>query len=102
MLSLASLILVGGALGDRLGRRRTYLVGVAGFAVASVLCAFAESPVQLVVFRLVQGVAAALLTPGGLALIQGTFRRGTARQRSAPGRASPASRRPSGRSSVAS
>jgi MFS family permease len=74
MLTLASLILVGGALGDRLGRKRTYLVGVAGFAVASVMCALAASPEQLVAFRLVQGVSAALLTPGGLALIQGTFR----------------------------
>ncbi len=75
LLSLASLILVGGALGDRLGRRRVYLVGVGGFALGSALCAFAQSPVQLAVFRVVQGVAAALLTPGALALIQGTFRR---------------------------
>ena len=75
LLSLASLILVGGALGDRYGRRRTYLVGVAGFAVGSALCAFAQSPGQLIAFRLLQGVAAALLTPGALALIQGSFRR---------------------------
>jgi len=75
MLSLASLILVGGALGDRLGRRRTYLLGVAGFALGSALCAFAQSPVQLVLFRVLQGVAAALLVPGALALIQGSFRR---------------------------
>jgi EmrB/QacA subfamily drug resistance transporter len=75
LLSLASLILVGGALGDRLGRRRTYLVGVAGFALGSALCAFAQSPVQLALFRVLQGVAAALLTPGALALIQGSFRR---------------------------
>ena len=47
MLSLASLILVGGALGDRLGRRHIYLLGVAGFALGSALCAFAQSPVQL-------------------------------------------------------
>ncbi|MGZ8745237.1 MAG: MFS transporter [Nocardioides sp.] len=75
LLSLASLILVGGALGDRLGRRRVYLVGVAGFALGSALCAFAQSPTQLALFRVLQGVAAALLTPGALALIQGTFRR---------------------------
>lgn len=75
MLSLASLILVGGALGDRLGRRRTYLLGVAGFALGSALCAFAQSPFQLVAFRVLQGVAAALLVPGALALIQGSFRR---------------------------
>ena len=78
MLSLASLILVGGALGDRLGRRRIYLLGVAGFALGSALCAFAQSPVQLVVFRVLQGVAAALLVPGALALIQGSFRARTA------------------------
>ena len=74
MLSLASLILVGGALGDRLGRRRIYLVGVAGFAVCSALCAFAQSPTQLVAFRVLQGVIAALLTPGALAIIQSSFR----------------------------
>ncbi len=75
LVSLAALILVGGALGDRFGRRRVYLMGIAGFAAASALCAFAQSPFQLVLFRVVQGVAAALLTPGALALIQGTFRR---------------------------
>jgi EmrB/QacA subfamily drug resistance transporter len=75
LLSLASLILVGGALGDRLGRRRMYLTGVAGFAVTSALCAFAQSPVQLIVFRVLQGVAAALLTPGSLAIIESGFRR---------------------------
>ncbi len=75
LLSLASLILVGGALGDRLGRRRVYVVGVAGFAVGSALCAFAQSPGQLVLFRVLQGAAAALLTPGALALIQSSFRR---------------------------
>ncbi|MEO5651877.1 MAG: MFS transporter [Marmoricola sp.] len=75
MLTLAALILVGGSLGDRLGRRRMYLLGIAGFALASGLCAAAQSPVQLVGFRMVQGLSAALLVPGGLALIQSTFRR---------------------------
>lgn len=75
LLSLASLILVGGALGDRFGRRRTYLVGVAGFALTSALCAFAQTPGQLISFRVLQGVAAALLTPGSLALIEAGFRR---------------------------
>jgi EmrB/QacA subfamily drug resistance transporter len=74
LLSLASLILVGGALGDRLGRRRVYLAGVAGFAVTSGLCALAQSAEQLVVFRVLQGVAAALLTPGSLAIIESGFR----------------------------
>ena len=76
LLSLASLILVGGALGDRLGRRRIYLLGVIGFAAGSALCAFAQSPVQLGLFRVLQGAAAALLVPGALALIQSSFRRG--------------------------
>ncbi len=75
LVSLASLILVGGALGDRLGRRRVYLVGVAGFALGSALCAFAQSPLQLVVFRVLQGAAAALLSPGALAIIQASFRK---------------------------
>ena len=75
MLSLAALILVGGALGDRLGRRLTYLTGVAGFAVGSALCAFAQSPLELIVFRVLQGVAAALLAPGALAIIQASFRK---------------------------
>lgn len=75
LLSLAALILVGSSLGDRHGRRRMYLVGVAGFGAASVLCAFAQTPGQLIAFRVLQGVAAALLTPGALALIQASFRR---------------------------
>jgi MFS family permease len=75
LLTLASLILVGGALGDRLGRRRIYLTGVAWFAVTSALCAFAQTPGQLIAFRILQGVAAALLTPGSLAIIESGFRR---------------------------
>jgi EmrB/QacA subfamily drug resistance transporter len=75
LLSLASLILVGGALGDRIGRRRSYLLGVGGFALGSALCAFARTPEQLIAFRVLQGVAAALLAPGALAIIQGSFRR---------------------------
>jgi EmrB/QacA subfamily drug resistance transporter len=74
-LSLASLILLGGAAGDRLGRRRVYVVGVAGFGLSSLLCAFAQDPGQLIAFRVVQGVFAALLTPGALAIIQSSFRR---------------------------
>lgn len=74
MLSLAALILIGGSLGDRLGRRKMYLLGVAGFAASSALCAFAQTPLQLICFRVIQGIAAALLTPGGLAIIQSSFR----------------------------
>ncbi|MCW2784205.1 MAG: major facilitator transporter [Marmoricola sp.] len=74
LLALASLILVGSSLGDRHGRKRMYLVGIAGFGVFSVLCAFAQTPDQLIACRVLQGIAAALLVPGGLALIQSSFR----------------------------
>ncbi|CAN5890407.1 MFS transporter [soil metagenome] len=74
LLTLSSLILVSGSLGDRFGRRRVFLGGVGGFAIASVLCALAQSPGQLIVARLVQGVFGALLTPGSLALLQASFR----------------------------
>ncbi|MEP6817732.1 MAG: MFS transporter [Marmoricola sp.] len=74
LLALASLILVGGALGDRLGRRRMYIVGVVGFALCSLLCALAQSPGQLIAARVAQGVAAAVLTPGSLAIIESSFR----------------------------
>ncbi len=74
LLALASLVLVAGSLGDRYGRRRIYVTGVAWFAVASALCAFAQTPTQLVALRVLQGVGAALLTPGALAIIQSSFR----------------------------
>ena len=74
LLVLASLILVGGSLGDHLGRRRVFMVGVGWFATASALCGIAQSPTQLIGARLLQGVGAALLTPGSLAMIQGSFR----------------------------
>ncbi|MBV9831100.1 MAG: MFS transporter [Marmoricola sp.] len=73
-LSLASLILVGGALGDRWGRKHLYLTGIAGFALGSALCAFAQDPTQLVLFRVLQGVAGAMVAPGALAIIQASFR----------------------------
>ncbi|MGY1814393.1 MFS transporter [Blastococcus sp. SYSU D00820] len=75
-LALAALILLGGALGDRYGRRRVFLVGVGWFAAASLLCGLAASPGQLVAARVVQGVGGALLTPGSLALLQASFRPG--------------------------
>jgi EmrB/QacA subfamily drug resistance transporter len=74
LLALASLILVGGSLGDHLGRRRVFMIGVTWFAVTSALCGLAQSPGQLIAARLLQGVGAALLTPGSLAMIQGSFR----------------------------
>src|SRR5256712_11499983 len=78
---LAALILVGGSLGDRLGRRRVFSTGVLLFALASVWCGLAPDTTQLIVARGVQGVGAALLVPGSLALISANFgkaRRGQA------------------------
>lgn len=72
-LALASLILLGGALGDRLGRRRVFTVGVAWFTVASLLCAIAPTVELLVVARVLQGIGGALLVPGSLAMIQASF-----------------------------
>lgn len=72
-LTLAALILVGGSLGDRLGRRRVFVAGVVIFAVSSVACAAAPTIEVLVAARGVQGVGAALLTPGSLAIISASF-----------------------------
>jgi len=72
-LTLAALVLLGGALGDRFGRRRVYVIGIVGFAVASAACGLAPDVGTLIAARAFQGVAAALLTPGSLALIQATF-----------------------------
>src|SRR5687768_11725493 len=80
-LFLSSLLLVGGALGDRFGRRRVFLLGVAGFALASAACGLATSSGQLIAARAVQGTAAAFLVPGSLALLSAAFaedRRGRA------------------------
>lgn len=73
MLALASLILLGGALGDRFGRRRMFVLGVVWFALASLACGFAPTSEVLVAARALQGVGGALLTPGSLALLQATF-----------------------------
>jgi EmrB/QacA subfamily drug resistance transporter len=72
-LALAALILLGGALGDRLGRRRVFVAGAIGFTVASVLCAVSVGIPMLIAARIAQGAAAALLTPGSLAIIEATF-----------------------------
>jgi EmrB/QacA subfamily drug resistance transporter len=72
-LALASLYLVAGALDDRLGRRRMFIVGTAGFALASSLGGIAPSPAVLVLARILQGAAGALLTTGSLSLLRSTF-----------------------------
>src|SRR5215212_2831175 len=74
LLTLASLILLGGSLGDRHGRRRIFVLGVGLFTAASLLCAVAPSAELLIVARLLQGVGGALLTPGSLAMIESSFR----------------------------
>jgi EmrB/QacA subfamily drug resistance transporter len=75
-LTLAGLILLGGALGDRLGRRRIFVVGVIWFALASALCGLAPDIGVLIAARALQGIGGALLTPGSLAIIQATFAAG--------------------------
>ncbi|MCG5217488.1 MFS transporter [Streptosporangium sp. KLBMP 9127] len=72
-LTLAGLILLGGSLGDRYGRRKIFLIGVAWFAVASALCGVAPTVETLVIARGLQGIGGALLTPGSLAIIQASF-----------------------------
>lgn len=74
LLTLGSLILIGGSLGDLFGERRVFLIGVAGFGAVSVVCALAPTIEVLVVARAIQGIAGALLTPASLALIVGAFR----------------------------
>ena len=72
-LLLAAFLLVGGSMGDRYGRRRVFLTGVAVFAAASVWCGFASNMAQLIAARAVQGIGAALLVPGSLAIISDSF-----------------------------
>jgi EmrB/QacA subfamily drug resistance transporter len=72
-LFLAALILLGGTLGDRFGRRRVFMTGVAIFTIASILCGLAQSTLQLIIARGVQGIGGALLTPGSLAIISASF-----------------------------
>jgi EmrB/QacA subfamily drug resistance transporter len=76
-LFLAALILVGGSLGDLFGRRMVFLIGVALFAVASAGCGLASNIQQLIVARSIQGVGAALLVPGSLAIISASFDEGS-------------------------
>lgn len=72
-LSLASLILLAGGLGDRYGRRRIFLVGVAVFTLASVLCAVVPDVESLVCARILQGIGGALMTPASMAIVQSTI-----------------------------
>ena len=74
LLGLASFILLAGALGDRLGRRRIFLFGTVWFAGASLVCGLAPSMGVLIATRILQGVGGALLTPGSMAILQASFR----------------------------
>jgi EmrB/QacA subfamily drug resistance transporter len=74
LLTLGSLILVGGSLSDLFGAHRIFLIGIIGFGVMSILCAAAPDGNTLIVARGLQGVTGALLTPAGLAVITATFR----------------------------
>lgn len=73
LLTLGALVLIGGAAGDRFGRRLVFLIGVAVFALASIACGLAPTVEWLIAGRAVQGIGAALLTPGALAVIGATF-----------------------------
>jgi EmrB/QacA subfamily drug resistance transporter len=73
LLTLGALVLIGGAAGDRFGRKRIFLIGVVLFALSSVACGLAPTAPLLIAGRAVQGIGAALLTPGALALIGATF-----------------------------
>lgn len=70
LLSLGSLLLLGGRLGDAFGYSRVFMCGVAGFVIASVFCGLSQSPTQLVVARMLQGVAGAIMAPQTMAIVQ--------------------------------
>ena len=72
-LSFAVFLITGGRLGDIYGRKRVFQIGMAGFTLSSALCGFAQSPTQLILFRIVQGAFAALMSPQVLATIQVLF-----------------------------
>ncbi len=74
LLALDSLVLVGGSLGDRYGRRKIFILGIAIFTAASVACGLAPGPAALIAARAVQGVGAALLVPASLAIIGNVFK----------------------------
>jgi EmrB/QacA subfamily drug resistance transporter len=73
-MTLAGLLLLAGSLGDKYGRKKVFLIGVIWFAVASLLCAVAPGATFLILARALQGVGAALLTPGSLAILEAVFR----------------------------
>ena len=79
VLTFGGLMLLGGRLGDTIGRKRTFIVGVTLFTIASALCGIAWDDVTLVIARLLQGVGAAIASPTGFALVATTFAKGPSR-----------------------
>ncbi|WP_374193337.1 MFS transporter [Mycolicibacterium sp. S2-37] len=79
VLTFGGLMLLGGRLGDTIGRKRAFIAGVALFVIASILCGIAWNEATLVIARLLQGVGAAIASPTGLALVATTFPKGPAR-----------------------
>lgn len=73
LLMLASLILIGGALGDKLGRKKVFMAGIFVFILGSAACGFANSVLLLIVFRMIQGIGGALMIPGSLSLISSSI-----------------------------
>ncbi len=73
MLTMVSLLLVGGSLGDQFGRRRLFVIGLVAFGATSILCALAPTEEFLIGARALQGIAGALLVPGSLAIVAATF-----------------------------
>ncbi len=73
LLTLGSLVVIGGSLGDRWGRKRVFMIGLVGFALTSLLCGAAPTIETLIAARALQGVAAALLVPGSLAIVSASF-----------------------------
>ena len=76
LLTLGSLLVLGGSLGDRYGRRRIFQIGLVSFALTSLLCAVAPDTGSLIAARCVQGVAAALVVPNSLAIVSASFATG--------------------------
>ena len=100
-LPLAGLLLLGGALGDVYGRRKVFVIGTVWFALASLACGLAPNAEFLIGARALQGVGAALLTPGSLAILQASFVPDDRSRPSAPGPGLAGSPPRSGRSSAA-
>src|SRR6202000_403262 len=73
LLMLASLILIGGSLGDKLGRRKIFMLGIFIFVIGSIACGFAPSVFFLIIFRIIQGIGGALMIPGSLSLISSSI-----------------------------